>query len=114
MSTQQQVQAGDNNIVGDRPHLTIHCPPQERSKVTEPTPSDAALLRPGVEATEFVGRSDFLDDFTRWARAHDPKRPVSVRVVHGGAGVGKTRFALELCRALGPDWQAGFVPVKEA
>lgn len=123
MSTHQQAQAGtnariiqifgDNNIVGDRPHLTIHCPQQERPSITVPAQDEAALLRPGAEAAEFAGRSDILNDFVRWAQTHDPKRPVSVRVVHGGAGVGKTRFALELCRALGPDWQAGFVPGKE-
>lgn len=124
MSTQQQANTGDycciiqvigdHNTVGNAPHLKIHCPSRQRLKATEPAKDDAFLLRPVIEATEFVGRADLIEDFVSWAHTHDTKRPVSVRVVHGGAGVGKTRFARELCRALGPDWQAGFVDGQEA
>lgn len=124
MSTQQQANAsdysriiqivGDNNVVGDSPHLFI-CPlPPVRSVPAGPAKDEASLLRPVVEATAFVGREQLLADFVAWANAHEAGRPVSMRVVHGGAGVGKTRFARELCRALDPDWQAGFVEGKEA
>lgn len=124
MSTQQQAQAGDNariiqiygdnNYVGDSPHLFITPLPPARPAPTEPAKDEASLLRPVVEATAFAGREQLLADFVAWANVHEAARPVSMRVVHGGAGVGKTRFALELCRALGPDWQAGFVPGREA
>lgn len=105
---------GDNNTVGDTPHLTIYCPPQQRSVEKGPAKDDAALLRPGVEATNFVGRAALIENFLSWAREDAPERPVSVRVVYGGAGVGKTRFAVKLCRELGPNWQAGFVDAREA
>ena len=124
MSTQQQAQAGDNariiqiigdhNVVGDSPHLFITPLPPARPAPAEPAKDEASLLRPVIEATDFVGRESLMADFVAWAKGHKPERPVSVRVVHGGAGVGKTRFALELCRALGPDWQAGFVTNAEA
>ena len=124
MSTQQQAQAGDNariiqiigdhNVVGDSPHLFITPLPPTRPAPTEPAKDEASLLRPVIEATDFVGRESLLADFVAWANAHEEQRPVSVRVIHGGAGVGKTRFGRELCRALGPDWQAGFVTNAEA
>ncbi|QAZ66795.1 tetratricopeptide repeat protein [Solidesulfovibrio carbinolicus] len=124
MSTLQQAQAGDNariiqiigdnNYVGDSPHLFITPLPPAQPAPTEPAKDEASLLRPVIEATAFVGREPLLADFGAWANAHEAQRPVSVRVVHGGAGVGKTRFARELCRALGPDWQAGFVTNAEA
>ena len=104
---------GDQNTVGPWPHLRILCPSLAPRPV-DTVRSETDWLRPGVEATTFVGREALLDAFIAWAQFHDPVRPVSVRVVHGGAGVGKTRFARELCRALGPDWQAGFVTGREA
>lgn len=118
MSTQQQARAGDHariiqiigdhNVGGDSPHLFI-CPlPPVRSVPAGPAKDEASLLRPVKAATAFAGREQRLADFVVWANAHEAARPVSLRVVHGGAGVGKTRFAFELCRALGPDWQAGF------
>ena len=124
MSTQQQAQAGDNariiqiigdnNVVDGSPHLFITPLPPERPAPTEPARDEASLLRPVMEATAFVGREPLLADFVAWANAHETQRPVSMRVVHGGAGVGKTRFARELCRGLGPDWQTGFVTNAEA
>lgn len=111
-----QVQ-GDNNIIGVSPSLMLIRPLRERPAQTSASADEAALLVYHEEATEFVGRQELLDEFITWATT-DHGRPVSVRVLTGGAGTGKTRFAMELCRALeqrqGASWQAGFVREREA
>ncbi|MEF3698740.1 tetratricopeptide repeat protein [Desulfolutivibrio sp.] len=109
---------GDNNIIGVSPSLKLIRPLRERPPQTSTSADEAALLVPREEATEFVGRKNLLDEFITWATTTDHGRPVSVRVLTGGAGTGKTRFAMELCRALeqrqGASWQAGFVREREA
>jgi len=108
---------GDNNIIGVSPSLKLIRPLRERPSQASASADEAALLMPREEATEFVGRQGLLDEFITWATTTDPGRPVSVRVLTGGAGTGKTRFAMELCRALeqtqGASWQAGFVRDRE-
>ena len=73
MSEQQQAQAGDNariiqiigdnNVVGDGPHLFITPLPPTRPAPTEPAKDEASLLRPVVEVTDFVGREPLLAEF---------------------------------------------------
>jgi hypothetical protein len=104
---------GNGNVVGNQPYLSLRVPSFAPSRAAAPG-NEAALLGPGAGVTTFVGREKVLASFVDWADSHSPGRPVSARVVHGGAGVGKTRFAMELCRALGPDWRAGFVDGTEA
>jgi hypothetical protein len=58
--------------------------------------SDAALLSAyRTDVVELLGRKHALDGLHHWL-AED--RNVSVRVLTGGAGRGKTRLALELVR----------------
>ena len=106
---------GDGNVIGSQPYLSLRVPSLKPScAVPGVHGGEASLLGPGAGATAFVGREEICASFVGWANSHDSARPVSVRVVHGGAGVGKTRFAMELCRELGPEWQAGFVDGIEA
>jgi hypothetical protein len=106
---------GNGNVIGSQPYLSLRVPSLKPScAVPGVHGGEASLLGPGAGATAFVGREAICASFVGWANSHDSARPVSVRVVHGGAGVGKTRFAMELCRELGPEWQAGFVDGIEA
>jgi tetratricopeptide (TPR) repeat protein len=66
-----------------------------------------ALLRPEREAVPFRGRKAEADAVAEWAGTD---RPLSVGLLTGGAGAGKTRLAVELCRTLGAaGWAAGLV-----
>lgn len=92
---------GNNNSIGAQPRLKLIGPPRERPPQPVGASDEAALLVYREEVTAFVGRDGLLEEHLAWATAHDSARPVSVRVLTGDAGTGKTRFALELCRALG-------------
>ncbi len=109
---------GDNAVIGFSPSLGLSPPRRQRPAQTSASADEAVLLVYSEEATAFVGRHKLLDEFITWATTHDPAHPVSVRVLTGNAGAGKTRFAMELCRALGQiqsaAWQAGFVRDREA
>ncbi len=74
--------------------------------------SDAALLSAyRTDVVPLLGRAHALDDLWLWlASGHD----LSIRVLTGGAGRGKTRLDLELVReAAGKGWLAGFVEDRE-
>jgi tetratricopeptide (TPR) repeat protein len=67
------------------------------------TPSD--LLRADFGVVPYMFRDRELDDATDWCESD---APLAVMQVAGGGGAGKTRFALELCKRLGPrGWVAG-------
>src|SRR5207245_11485372 len=70
--------------------------------------SDAALLSAyRTDVVRLLGRGNAVQDLQRWIAAD---RDVSIRVLTGGAGRGKTRLAVELVRkASQDDWLAGFV-----
>src|SRR5260370_16008248 len=70
--------------------------------------SDAALLSAfRTDVVPLLGRDHALEDLQSWI-ARD--RDVSIRVLTGGAGRGKTRLAMELVRkATQGGWLAGFV-----
>jgi tetratricopeptide (TPR) repeat protein len=74
--------------------------------------SDAALLSAyRTDVVPLLGRESALNDLRRWLPSD---RDVSVRVLTGGAGRGKTRLALELVReTAGNGWLAGFVDHRE-
>ncbi len=69
--------------------------------------AEADLLVPFTRSIELVGRATETTAAAHWL---DQAAPLSIRVMTGAGGRGKTRFALELAgarRALG--WEAGFV-----
>ena len=76
-------------------------------------PNEIDLIRPFSRAIELVGREAELASLRNWLKDDSM---ISVRVLTGGAGLGKTRLALELVReAAGGDspqtsgWCAGFL-----
>jgi tetratricopeptide (TPR) repeat protein len=70
------------------------------------------LLRPRHAVVPFVPRGDLLDQVMRWREA-DTR--LSVLVLAGGGGFGKTRTALEICRhAEHAGWTAGPIDADEA
>lgn len=59
--------------------------------------------------TSFVGRDTELDRVLAWAESDS--RDVELRLISGGAGVGKTRLAAEAAKILrSRGWSAGFLP----
>ncbi|NML51600.1 hypothetical protein HHL19_21755 [Streptomyces sp. R302] len=65
--------------------------------------SPAELLRPQVEAMPFIGRTALLDELREWCGGEG----VSVRLVVGPGGQGKTRLAREFARRLAAEgWAA--------
>ena len=71
-------------------------------------PSTAAgLLRSAHELIGFTGRAEELANLHAWL---DTERPVDVQLVHGPAGVGKTRMVQELIHQRNEvGWDAGFL-----
>lgn len=73
----------------------------------EPPERELEILQARHCAIELVGRDDDLAALWSWLLSD---RPVSTRLLIGGAGTGKTRLALELIRKVNerlPHWQAG-------
>jgi len=67
---------------------------------------EVAVLSPFTRSLTMHGRDEIMADLVAWLQAPSP---MSVQVVVGGGGRGKTRLALELCSfARGKDWLAGF------
>jgi hypothetical protein len=74
--------------------------------------SDAALLSAyRTDVVPLLARDRAIEDLRHWLACD---RDMSVRVLTGAAGRGKTRLALELVRnATGEGWLAGFVEDRE-
>jgi tetratricopeptide (TPR) repeat protein len=104
----QAIGSGINVAVDARiPHLRLtHF--EARTKRTSADSSDAALLSAyRTDVVPLLGRDHAIEDLQHWIASG---RDVSVRVLTGGAGRGKTRLALELVRkASQKGWLAGFV-----
>jgi tetratricopeptide (TPR) repeat protein len=107
----QAVGSGINVTIDARvPHLRLTQFEARTARAADG--SDAALLSAyRTDVVPLLGREQALGDLRRWLASD---RDVSIRVLTGGAGRGKTRLALELAReAAGNGWLAGFVESRE-
>ena len=107
---------GDGSIVNvNQPHLelTRRTGLSRRIGTDSETgnPIETDLIRPFARAIELVGREVELDSLRRWLRSEPP---ISIRVLTGESGIGKTRLALELAEeAAAKGWRAGFLTRQE-
>lgn len=106
-----QIQGDGNSIVNGLPHLGLtrrHGPAsriQTDPDTSKPWPTD--VIRPFTRSIDLVGREMELDELRVWL---EKETPISVRVITGDAGCGKTRLALELIEEVVPQgWHAGFL-----
>ncbi len=106
-----QVRGDGNTVVAGLPHLALtRSRGLHREVRTDPDtgrPHAIDILRPFARAIPMVGRARETQALGDWLRLD---RPVSVRVLTGDAGIGKTRLALELVEeAAAEGWRAGFL-----
>ena len=110
-----QIQGHGNTVNVNQPHLELtrrlglsrHI--GDDPKTGRPSKTD--LIRPFARAIKLVGREMELDNLRAWL-ASEP--PISVRVLTGESGLGKTRLALELAEeAAASGWRAGFITRQE-
>jgi hypothetical protein len=101
-----QIQGDGNTVVEHLPHLTLTRHLQWRQRTEE-----LDLLLPYSRSVPLIGREPLLHDLWRWLTT---PTPISLRVLIGRAGSGKTRLALELGEdAIPKGWDAGFVTDRE-
>ena len=102
-----QIQGDGNSIVTGLPHLelTRRHGIARRIEVDPSTgkPRETDVIRPFTRSIELVGRETELDDLRAWLRKESA---ISVRVLTGSAGYGKTRLAVGADRG---DGAAGLV-----
>jgi hypothetical protein len=97
-----QILGNDNRVDLARAYLRL-----TRYLARRRIETDADLLSPYTLSIPLVGRQPELADLRAWLGSD---KPISVRVLTGRAGAGKTRLALELCEQLFEEgWAAGFV-----
>ena len=106
-----QIQGDGNSVVSGVPHLELTRRRGLASHIeTDPgtgRPREIDVIRPLTRSIEMVGREEELADLRSWLYQ---EKPISVRVITGGAGNGKTRLALELIEEMVPQsWRAGFL-----
>jgi hypothetical protein len=96
-----QVVGDGNSVVLGHAHLTL-----TRHLVHRTIISEIGRLIPYARALPLIGRDAEMTALWRWL---DDPRPVSVRVITGQAGSGKTGLTLELIeQAVARGWDAGF------
>jgi hypothetical protein len=95
---------GSNNAVNLKglAHLTL-----TRYLTRRHIETDVDLLSPYTRSIPLIGRERELGELHAWLTN---EKPISIRVLTGRAGSGKTRLALELCeQMLAEGWDAGFL-----
>ena len=92
------------------PELVLERPSQRKAEIR----SELDLLIPYQRTTALVGRAGELESLRAWLRSPPP---VSVRVITGGGGSGKTRLGVELIEWLEQtepnQWNCGFLTAAE-
>ena len=106
-----QIGGDGNSVIVGRPHLTLTRPRGLASRIrTDPDtgkPNRIDVIRADTRSVDLVGRRTEFGDLRSWLHV---RSPVSVRLLVGKAGLGKTRLALELIEAIAQDgWRAGFL-----
>ena len=106
-----QIQGDGNSIVTGLPHLELTRRRGLASRIqTDPVtgkPHEIDVIRPFTRSIDMVGREMELDDLRAWLHK---ETAISVRVLTGSSGYGKTRLALELIEETAPQgWRAGFL-----
>jgi hypothetical protein len=98
--------SGVNVTIGPRPYLRL-TQYERRTKLAARNNSEAALLSAyRADVVPLIGRDGEMADLRKWL---DDPAAISVRVLVGAGGRGKTRLALELAREISKNWLAGFV-----
>eukprot|EP00439_Symbiodinium_sp_Y106_P088546 s1_g1082.t1 len=107
-----QIVGDGNTIVAGHPHLLLTRYETDRlsaEDIAEREPTQ--LLAARQRAIPTIGRDPLLNEYEAWL---NNDAAISVRVLVGSAGRGKTRFGLDLCdRATTSDWQTGFATSAE-
>ena len=106
-----QVDGDGNTIVAGRSGLELTryrgVYRRIRTDVSTGKPNELDVIRPFSRAIELIGRDVELASMRDWMHS---ARAISVRVLTGEAGVGKTRLALELIEeSIQKGWSAGFL-----
>ena len=105
-----QVRGAGNIVNVGLPHLELTRRTGRSRDINDPKtgkPIETHLIRPFARAIDLVGRETELASLRCWLKS---KPAISVRVLTGEAGLGKTRLALELAEEAAADgWQAGFL-----
>jgi len=87
------------------PDIALERPSQRKHEIR----GELDLLIPYQRTTDFLGRDAELEGLQAWLRS---EAPISVRVLTGGGGSGKTRLAVELIEGLEAqpgEWDRGFL-----
>ena len=105
-----QIGGDGNTVIAGTPHLTLTRPGRiartVRSDPDTGKPHQIDVIRAETRSVEVVGRKAELASLTEWLHS---TAAVSVRVMVGDAGVGKSRLALELIETVArAGWRAGF------
>ena len=106
-----QIQGDGNSIVTGLPRLELTRRRGLASRIqTDPVtgkPHEIDVIRPFTRSIDLVGREMELADLRAWLHK---ETPISVRVLTGNTGYGKTRLALELIEeVVSQGWHAGFL-----
>ena len=106
-----QIEGDGNSVFVDRRPLTLTRPGRilRTIRVDPDTgrPHQIDVIRADTRSIDMVGRQAELDSLFAWLRTPPA---VSVRLLVGAAGIGKTRLALELIETMAPKgWQTGFL-----
>ena len=110
-----QIQGDGNSVIQGLPHLELL--PRKglfRRIRREPgtgLPIAQDIIRPFTRSIELVGREAAIGDLRTWFGGD---AAISVRVLTGAPGVGKTRLAVELMEIVNTaGWRAGFLTREE-
>ena len=106
-----QISGDGNSVVVGYPHLMLT---QHRGLLrrvaSDPNTGKAReidVIRPYTRSIDMVGRQRQMNILCKWVNTTPP---VSVMVMTGDTGIGKTRLALELVEKMAQDgWRSGFL-----